>query len=70
MKILNLTRSQSLAVRKLLIYMGYNVCPYINSNLVISNDNDYYEVYGTRLSGGNVYTISKFLKDLNERKKV
>lgn len=70
MKILNLTKNQSLAVRKLLIYMGYNVYPYININLVILSDDDYYDVAGTRLPGENVYTISEFLKDLNERKKV
>jgi len=70
MKVLGLTRNQSLAVRKLIKYMGYNVFPYANSNLIVSRISEKYHVSGINARPTKKYTINEFLKDLNERKKV
>ena len=69
-RVLELTRQQSLHVRRLISYMDYDVYPYLSSNLTISTGYSY-QVTGTTRSPTSKYTINEFLKDLhNGRKKV
>ena len=69
-RVLELTKQQSLHVRRLISYMDYNVYPYMSSNLTISSGCSY-EITGTTRASTPGYTINEFLKDLhNEWKKV